>query len=54
MEIAAQSGCGASVLRDIQNPNRHSPELPALTDFVLSKGAGPGDLQRLLLTPMFL
>lgn len=48
MGIAAQSGCGASVLRDIQNPNRHSPELPALTDFVLSKGAGsseaPSDL----------
>lgn len=33
-------------LGDIQHPNRHGPEQPALTDSALSNGGGLNDLQR--------
>ncbi|KAK4832344.1 hypothetical protein QYF61_021873 [Mycteria americana] len=38
LQKVAQRGCGVSILEDIQNWTKHSPEQPALADPALSKG----------------
>lgn len=54
LNIVAQSLCGAATLRDIQNPNGHNPEPPAIADIALSKRFRPSDLLRLILTSKLL
>ena len=49
-----QGGCGASILRDVQNLTGQSPKQPALGDPSLSRWVGPDSLQRCLPTSTIL
>lgn len=40
LEWVAESGCWVSILRNIENPNRHGLEQPIVGDLALSRGIG--------------